>query len=225
MAFPSAQLRSEDPTFLRPYNPAEFEKPHFLFRIDNTLKYHPASVTILVQSALKPDWDYAFQNAPLLAAPPECREYNPTFSAGEEYRFRININLSQKKQRSAKGVDLRKIKEGVDKQGRPKSQSKRVILTWEKDQNPDEVIKRWFAAKGRNNGFELRSLQEVRLGWVGGYKQRDTQDEDPKLRFRAALLDGVLSVSDPVTFAKAIEKGIGSAKSFGFGLLSIAPVR
>ena len=37
--------------------------------------------------------------------------------------------------------------------------------------------------------------------------------------------DGVLEVNDPDIFIKSIESGIGSAKGFGFGLLSIAPVK
>ena len=37
---------------------------------------------ILVQSAVKPDWDYAFHNARfLLAAPAEVKVFEPWFSA------------------------------------------------------------------------------------------------------------------------------------------------
>ena len=36
---------------------------------------------------------------------------------------------------------------------------------------------------------------------------------------------GVLEVTDPVKFAQAHSKGIGSAKAFGFGLLLLAPVQ
>jgi CRISPR-associated protein Cas6/Cse3/CasE subtype I-E len=35
--------------------------------------------------------------------------------------------------------------------------------------------------------------------------------------------DGLLTVVDPVRFVQTLETGVGSAKGFGFGLLSIAP--
>lgn len=34
--------------------------------------------------------------------------------------------------------------------------------------------------------------------------------------------DGILTVTDQALFRTTLEKGIGSAKGFGFGLLSIA---
>ena len=33
--------------------------------------------------------------------------------------------------------------------------------------------------------------------------------------------DGVLEVTDPVSFAATLDSGIGSGKAFGFGLLSV----
>ena len=42
--------------------------------------------------------------------------------------------------------------------------------------------------------------------------------------FSAALFDGTLTVTDADKFAAAIENGIGKAKGFGFGLLSVAPL-
>ena len=41
----------------------------------------------------------------------------------------------------------------------------------------------------------------------------------------AVLFEGVLEVNDPALLEKAIQEGIGSGKGFGFGLLSLAPVR
>ena len=41
--------------------------------------------------------------------------------------------------------------------------------------------------------------------------------------FLAVQFDGVLQVTDPDKLVAAVETGIGSAKGFGFGLLSLAP--
>jgi CRISPR system Cascade subunit CasE len=208
---------------------APSENARFLFRIDNSVEDDDPRAIILVQSDLLPDWDYALYNARiLLAAPAESKEYNPTFRAGEELRFRIRANLSKK------SCEHRKAKtDKTDVYGRPKSQGKRVALTWEKDQGPDVAVKEWFTSKARRCGFSLCDFRMLHLGWVVGYRpkaktRRDqSKDEDSgrQMKFRSALLEGTLTVTDPPAFARAIASGIGSAKAFGFGLLSIAPVR
>ena len=43
-------------------------------------------------------------------------------------------------------------------------------------------------------------------------------------RHHSVLFDGRLRVTDSTAFQKALSCGIGPAKAFGFGLLSIAPV-
>lgn len=78
MAFPSASRKAEDVDFLKPFNPDMFgngrvgEKRSvdagFLFHIDSLPN---GRAVIIVQSAIEPDWNYAFHNANhLLAAPP-----------------------------------------------------------------------------------------------------------------------------------------------------------
>ena len=42
-------------------------------------------------------------------------------------------------------------------------------------------------------------------------------------RLRSVLFEGLLQVTDPDAFRQTLIRGIGSGKSFGFGLLSIAP--
>ena len=238
MAFPSAERKKDDPQFLKPYAPDDFpEDRHqaektvaeagpealkhvhaqrdsergFLFRID---PLPGASAAIIVLSAVKPDWDYAFQNAAMfLAAKPEVREYCPAFVAGQELRFRIRINLSKK---SAEHRGQAKEGEGA---GRARTQGKRVALTWSEEQRPEDVIVPWFAARGARSGFDLGKCEVVQVGWVGGYRP----ERDKGLKFRSALLEGTLRVTDPARFLAVIASGMGSAKAFGFGLLSVAP--
>jgi CRISPR system Cascade subunit CasE len=45
-----------------------------------------------------------------------------------------------------------------------------------------------------------------------------------RLTFGAVVFDGMLEVSDPGRLRSALRHGIGSAKAFGFGLLSLARV-
>lgn len=228
MAFPNAEQQQQDPQFLKPFNPEGFQTGRLLFRIDNTIADHTARAVILVQSKLKPDWDYAFQNARMfLAAPPEVRVLDTEVAAGEVYRFRIRINLSKKSKTSKGGVDLTSPRPGLDSKGRPKAQSKRVSLTWDSHQDPEEVIHAWFNGKGKANGFEVREFRLLHMGRVIGSKPNrgtDTsQGPTRRMTFQSALLEGSLTVSDEAAFACALSGGIGSAKAFGFGLLSLAP--
>jgi CRISPR system Cascade subunit CasE len=236
MAFPTRQQRAGDPRFLRAFDPAGFEPRFdkhkestlFLFRIDNSIEEDCPRAMILLQSQVLPDWDYAFHNARMfLAAAPKIREYNPTFRTGEEFRFRIRINLSKRSCQHPKTLDK------TDAAGRPQTRGKRVALTWEEGQRPDQAIREWFARKGAQKGFELRGCDLLHLGWVGGHRprnerSRETQAEGgnpaSQMKFRAALLEGMLTVIDAPWFAQAVASGIGSAKAFGFGLLSLARV-
>ena len=246
MAFPSHSQLEGDPFFLKPFSPEGFLGTHvvpdeskrtlFLFRVDYSLGKNSPRVVILVQSEVKPDWKYAFQNVPMfLAARPQTTEYNPQFEAGQALRYRICVNLSRKTGtgRDAEGVkDLRQYKsEKTDAQGRPKSQGKRVAWTWPKEEgkDPQDFILPWFSEKGARKGFALGDSHLMRLGWVSGQRpgNKSSNEEDDvkrRMKFRSALLEGQLTVTDASLFGQTLALGIGSAKSFGFGLLSVVAV-
>lgn len=222
MAFPSTDRKKDDPQFLAPYNPDDFASLQvhvkrnsdsgFLFRIDPHIG---GNVSILVLSAFKPDWDYAFYNANyLLAAPPETKEYIMSFIEGNMYRFRVCVNLSKKSQVHGKESEVK------DKFGRRKTQGKRVSLTWDKNENPDEVIREWFSQKCLQKGIEFCELKVVNIGWIFASKH-----DKKKMKFRSALLEGTLKIINILEFEKTIINGIGSAKAFGFGLLSVKSLK
>lgn len=230
MGFPTPDQWKQDREFLKPFNPDDFQAGRFLFRIDNTIEANAARAVIVVQSDMKPEWGYAFQNAQMfLAAPPQVREQNLTASNGEIFRFRIRMNLSKKSKQSKDGMDLTSPRPGLDSKGRPKAQSKRVNLTWDSHEDPQDVIRAWFNGKGKTNGFEVREFRLLHMGRVIGSKPNRGEDvaKGPthRMNFQSALLDGELQVTEAEAFRNALISGIGSAKAFGFGLLTIAPLR
>lgn len=205
MAFPSATRETDDPDFLKPFAPADFaQQVHvsraaeagFLFRVDT----QPLGrAVILVQSALEPNWDYAFHNAGhLLAAPPGTRLLDQTFSEGDLLQFRLRANptkkLSKNHTREGKGV--------------------RVGLYTEEDQRT------WLSRKGSQGGFHVVSCQVTPEGRARGTSSG--HDGQVKMSLLSVRFDGVLQVTDPDALLVTLHSGIGSAKAFGFGLLSLA---
>src|SRR3972149_6252959 len=83
MGFPTGERKAIDPYFVHRFETEHFQPADvhekrsvengFLFRIDPLLAGRAA---VVVQSAAKPDWGYAFQNAGFLAAPHQVKPYD-----------------------------------------------------------------------------------------------------------------------------------------------------
>lgn len=238
MAFPSDSRKEHDPDFLAPYAPEDFPEqrhladkkktevePHvlaqvhsprsldtgFLFRIDPL----PGSrVAILVQSALKPDWYYAFHNADyLLAAPPDkVRPFNPTFEKGQRFRFCLVANPTRKidtiRKEERQNCTEEELREKKGRHGR------RIPVR-------TEQLLDWLARKARESGF---SIDEDSITIQTGYVYMKKPREKNGRRLRSVRYKGILEVTDADNFRNAIIRGIGSGKAFGFGLLSVKPV-
>jgi len=222
MAFPSGDAQAADPHFLQPYNPNAFtqELEHdknltrsrergFLFRVD-VRSDGPA--VILVQSAIIPDWEYAFQNTGFLGARPEWRAYDPEFEAGAELRFRLLANPTKK-------VDSATKAERTDAElggtlSRKRLDGRRVPVA-------DDQLGAWLERHGSTAGFRVLQIDSLVPGYVLARKGADNA-KGAGARLRSARYDGVLAVEDPAVFREAILRGIGPAKAFGFGLLSVA---
>lgn len=133
MAFTSKARKVGDPDFLAPFRPDDFVQEHvhvrreaetgFLFRIDPQAC---GRAVILVQSAVEPDWGYAFHNACyLLAAPPQTKRFELQFCGRQRLRFRLAANPTRRLSQKSKERDGQPVKEG--------SVGKRVPAWWKAD--------------------------------------------------------------------------------------------
>jgi len=207
MAFPSKARRERDPEFLQPYDPADFPETDlradvhesrngdagFLFRVDHHLDagvgYRPA---ILVQSARRPDWEYAFQNAGFfLRACPEVHQTDLHFEVGSRLRFRLCANPTVKRE------------------------GKRHALRERAD------LHAWLERKAAGGGFGIESWTETDGGWLSAGKRQKAE----RIHLWTVTFEGILRVTDAERFADTLAAGIGPAKAFGCGLLSVAAVR
>lgn len=251
MAFPSASRQAQDPDFLQPYRPEDFGTGQvhvtraghagFLFRIDPL----PAGrAAILVQSASMPNWEYAFRNADyLLTAPPYEWQNEPRFEAGQRLRFRLLANATKKVETTCKAdrcaepactcqraeraaqaglaslphadtCPVRAYRKQVRAHGRRRPLASEELVAWLAQRAPSAG----FAFDAENlvlqPGYAYARLPAPRPG-----------QKEISIRFRAVRYDGILTVTDPDRLRQAVASGIGPAKGFGFGLLSLSSVR
>jgi CRISPR system Cascade subunit CasE len=259
MAFPSEDRKSCDKHFLEPFRPADFggKQVHvrreadsgFLFRIDpqawcdacGDLNQAGGRAVILVQSAVRPDWEYAFHNAGyLLAAPPEVKLFEPRIAAGQRLRFRLVANPTKKIDTIRQQERQRYTKEELGRiEGRHGRRvpvpSSEELSEW-RNEHPNGDARAfissrlldWIESKAEPSGFSLEqvSVQPSYTYWKKPEERNKERPEDQKIdtgRRRSVRYDGTLAVTDPALFRETIIRGIGPGKAFGLGLLSVAP--
>ena len=192
-----------------------------LYRVDP----HPQSglPILLVQSQVAPDWSFLqsadFQHY-LYPLDPYQEEENPVvkertlvLQRGQTLAFRLRANPTKR------------LSAGKNNKG------KRIGIYDEAEQ------RQWLANKGEKGGFqilraELSQGDKVQWKELREIEQRRRNERTntvealpPKTGVLEVRFDGILQVTDPAAFLTAIQAGIGSGKAFGFGLLSVAPVR
>lgn len=240
MAFPSDERIEADPFFLGRWETPEANasgKPRraekgFLFRIE------PDRPTrILVQSVEKPNWEYAFQNAPHLllpGKPPEWRQFEPEFVLGERYRFRLIAQMVKRH------TDATKPNSNPD--GKDKPITERMIPVELPGTAADNTLKftgwrRQLVRLAQIHGFEVNAEDPARAlepGFVRvshaptlrGKRTPPKEGANPVAEtINAALFDGLLTCRDPELLRKAVINGVGRSKAFGCGLLSVIPLK
>ena len=79
----------------------------------------------------------------------------------------------------------------------------------------EDELTRWLQRKGDMHGFalDLARLRNAKLGKHHGKRRKQT--------WHLVQFDGLLQVTQPESFLAGLRSGIGSAKAFGCGLLSV----
>jgi CRISPR system Cascade subunit CasE len=172
-------------------------------------------LVLLIQSRTKPmtkrwpdgyllelgrDLDLAFSNVGENPAIRSVEAERAALNPGRRFAFRVRANTTRK-------VDTKTGPDGVRRHGR------RVPV------RGDEERLRWFARHAEAAGFAVVDGQ-VRITEITGSGGRGGKS----VTVGGALFEGILVVRDASLFRTALESGIGPAKAYGFGLLSIARV-
>ncbi len=188
-----------------------------LHRVD----VHPrtGAATLLVQSRVEPRWDrlpIGYLLEPTETEPnPAVKEVSAAYAAlepGMVLRFRLRANPTRK-------IDTKSGPDGQRRNGR------RVELRGEDAQLA------WLKRKAADHGFEIETVRlapdvldtRAREEPKAHGFRRDAEGGTRRLTVAVVTFDGRLRIVDADRFRTCLAGGIGSAKAYGFGLLSIGP--
>ncbi len=159
--------------------------------------------TVLVQSQIEPDWsDLTTWEGYLLPEP----QWPPSIFNNPAVK-RIDLSLKTEQFLAFRLRANPTVKREGSRHG----------LYQEEDQRA------WLDRKGRRGGFDVRRLTVIKEGNAYAWIKRSGKTR--KLTHFAVRFDGVLQVTEPDVLRETVAEGIGPAKGFGFGLLSLAPAR
>jgi CRISPR system Cascade subunit CasE len=153
------------------------------------------SISVLVQSEKKPLWT-KLNGYNEFVTECTCKEFQPGLASGQVLRFRLRANPTKRTKSTGKREGILKTDKQVE----------------------------WLRKKGLNSGFEVLDVFTVDEGFAKD-KMTDADNTGHHTTILSVRFDGLLRVTDPDAFQVTLRDGIGSAKGFGFGLLSVAPVR
>lgn len=89
----------------------------------------------------------------------------------------------------------------------------------------------WLMNRSENHGFSLLAGDEPTARVIGrevlSFNKNDkgTQHKRHRVRIHTARFEGVLQVTDVEALAYSLRNGIGRARGYGCGLLTLAPVK
>jgi CRISPR system Cascade subunit CasE len=196
----------------------QLKTAELLFRVDAT----DTGPVVLIQSSEKPEWDaLELARRALLQWPPQTKPYEPKCTLGQRLAFRLVCQPAVRKSGQF----------GTKVSGKRLPGPRRAC-------RDDEQRLEWLRRKGNYGGFVIETVGLTLVEWrntkplqaKGGAPIEKHEEARRRAfgpgfvqRLGAVRFDGLLQVSDPVKFGRTLAAGIGPAKAFGFGLLSIAP--
>jgi len=166
-----------------------------LFRLDEDSRNN--QIVLLAQSQTEPNWAGLPDGYALEVHGPKVFNLKDKLAAGQMFGFRLRANPTKRMGKSAERQD---------------TIGKRVGIYEEEDQL------KWLTRKGEQHGFKVLRAQIEKDQVLTGHKKEHA------MKWLSVQFNGVIEVQDPTELHNAIAYGIGTAKGYGFGLLSLSPL-
>lgn len=201
-----------------------------LWRIDHDNPHRPR-LTVLTRA--KPDWTHVVEQIgwPTADDPYRVEDYSPLFahlSRGREFAFRITVNPVQNTRSPEKPTpnQQRRMEEGQRRAFRLNHRTAAHQLDW-------------LINRTQRHGFDIPVGSHHPT--APGFDDNPPPAPDVRITHRAtvkftkrneqrfivlttATFEGRLTVTDPDRLRESLLDGIGPAKSYGCGLLTLAPL-
>lgn len=187
----------------------------FIFRIEQGIDKETNGLVVIVQSKeYKADWQsLADMNNYLMQEPLE-KQFEPVFRTGDTFHFRLHANPTVKKNKgyvvSASSV-------------RTKNKDKYRCALYKQEEQIE-----WFVRKGEANGFKTLAVSAASQQIGNVYRKNKSETNDDTFFYKKENIphlmvkfNGTLVVTNAEKFTEAFKNGIGTAKAFGMGLLSL----
>ncbi len=184
-------------------DPSPTDRGRVLWRLDTAR--HDARLYIV--SPERPDLTHLAEQAgwPALDETWRTRDYRPLLDRiehGQRYAFRLTAN------------PVHSVREQEGTRGKPRGH-----VTAEQQE-------RWLLDRQERAGFSVdESLDGAHSLVVRDRKTLAFRRREIEVVLRVATYEGNLTVAEPAAFVAALCFGIGRARGYGCGLLTIAPVR
>jgi CRISPR system Cascade subunit CasE len=151
----------------------------------------------------------------------ETKEYAPKLLAGDKLAFSLRANpvIARKQnngKRNSKHCDvLMDVKYHL--------KHSNAVLSHEQIQvAQNQAVADWLVRKGTTAGFNIPEIDGLQ---IAAYQQqvlsKRSSVRNDEIKFSSVDISGIIEVTDPVLFLQMLEKGLGSAKSFGCGMMMI----
>lgn len=176
-----------------------------LWRLDSAR----SGYTLYVQSRTRPDWEHLVD---YLGSPAEIRDLTPVLDAlqpGHKLAFRLAANPTKR---------LR-LEEQRDPDRETRRDNRYPVV------HPEAQIS-WLVNQGQRHGFTIPAGTDAQPDVALTSSPRQTGKQEARtVTFDPVRYDGHLVVTDREALARAFTAGIGPAKAYGCGLLTLAPPR
>ncbi len=176
-----------------------------LFRIEDAAQH---GIPVLVQSATVPDWTRLPPGYTVLLDGPKL--FSPALEVGQRLRFRLVANPVRRTHEEGRrhAVRLPLVHARADAPAGL----------------PDGYLD-WLERQARKAGVAIDAVADAPFRLARRQRRGPALDgalAKPDIPHFGVRFDGTLTVTDAEALAAAVRTGIGPAKAFGFGLLSLA---
>lgn len=221
--------------------PTDPRNERLLWRLETTDRFRPV---VLVLSQTHPDYtalveNHGWPNAP--AGAPVTKDYTPLLerlTVGQEYRFRLTANPVQNTRKPDKLTDAQ--------QQRQATWDAKTGTAAERGARGHRVAHRtaahqrqWLLACAAKRGFAIPAVTpdpsantpeapdsvDYQVALTERRQLHFKKDRSAKpVNLSSVTFEGILHITDTDLFKQTLLQGIGPAKAYGQGLLTLAPL-